>query len=65
MHKELNKGLEVGNLSCTMKVANVRPIYKKAINQGKVIINLVAYYQTYQKSLKDIITSRCLNILKE
>ena len=65
MHKELNKGLEVGSFSCTMKVANVRPIYKKVINQGKVIINLVAYYQTYQESLKDIITSRCLNILKE
>ena len=65
MHKELHKGLEVGNFSCTMKVASVRPVYKKAINQGKVIINLPAYYQTYQKSLKDITTSRCLNILKE
>ena len=34
---------------------------KKAIDQRKVIIDLSAYYQTYQKSLKDVSTSRCLN----
>ena len=62
--KELNRGLEVGNFPCNMKLANVAPVYKKAIDQRKVIIDLSAYYQTYQKSLKDISTSRCLNFLK-
>ena len=61
MQKELNKGLEVGNFPCTMKLVNVTPVYKKAIDQRKVIIDLSAYYQTYQKSLKDVSTSRCLN----
>ena len=38
---------------------------KKAIDQRKVMIDLSAYYQTYQKSLKDIFTNRCLNFVKE
>ena len=29
IHKELNRGLEVGSFSCTMKQANVTPVYKK------------------------------------
>ena len=43
MQKELNKGLEVGNFPCTMKLVNVTPVYKKAIDQRKVIIDLSAY----------------------
>ena len=50
---------------CTMKLANVTPVLKKAIDQRKVTIDLSAYYQTYQKSLKDVSASRCLNFLKE
>ena len=40
-------------------------IIKKAVNQRNVIIDLSAYCQTYQKSWKDVFTSRCLNILKK
>ena len=29
MHKELNRGLEVGNFPCTIKLASVTPVYKK------------------------------------
>ena len=29
IHKEFNRGLEVGNFPCTMKLANVTPVYKK------------------------------------
>ena len=65
IHKKLNRGLEVGNFPCTMKLANIKPVYKKVIDQRKIIIDLSAYYQTYQKSLKDVLTSKCLNILKE
>ena len=28
-HKELNRGLEVGNFPCTTKLTNVTPVYKK------------------------------------
>ena len=34
-------------------------------DQRKVIINLSAYCQRYQKSLKDVSTRRCLNFLRE
>ena len=34
IHKELNRGLEVGNFPCTMKLANVTPVYKKC-NQSE------------------------------
>ena len=34
-HKELNRGLEVGNFPCTMKLANVTPVYKKGTRSGK------------------------------
>ena len=33
--------------------SNVTPVHKKTIDQRKVIIDLSAYNQTYQKSLKD------------
>ena len=33
-------------------------LQKLAIDQSKVIIDLSAYHQTYQKSLKDLFTSR-------
>ena len=29
IHKELSRGLEEGNSPCTMKLANVTPVYKK------------------------------------
>ena len=29
IYKELNRGLKVGNLLCTVKLANVTPVYKK------------------------------------
>ena len=29
MHKELNRGLELGNFPCTIKLASVTPVYKK------------------------------------
>ena len=35
IHKELNRGLEVGNFPCTMKLANVTPVYKKGTRSGK------------------------------
>ena len=33
IHKVLNKGLEVGNFPCAMKLTNVKPVYKKG-NRG-------------------------------
>ena len=35
IHKELNRGLEVGNFPCTMKLANVTPVYKKGNRSEK------------------------------
>ena len=35
IHKELNSGLEVGNFPCTMKLANVTPVYKKGNRSEK------------------------------
>ena len=35
------------------------------VDQRKVIINVSAYCQIYQKSLKDVSTRRCLNFVKE
>ena len=34
IHKELNRGLEVGNFPCTMNLANVTTIYKKDNQSG-------------------------------
>ena len=75
IHKELNRGLEVGNFPCTLKLANVTPVYKKGNRSEKgnyrpvsILPNLLSayyHYQTYQKSLKDVSTSRYLNFLKE
>ena len=48
MHKELNKGPEAGNFPCTMKLANITPVYKKGNRSEKVIIDLSAYCQAYQ-----------------
>ena len=63
MHNELNKGLEVGIFPCTWNWPNL--FMKTAIVQEKAIIDLSAYCQTNQKYLKDVFTSRCLNILEE
>ena len=49
---ELYKSLGVGNFPCTMKLANVALVYKKAIGLRKRIIDRSAYCQTYQKFLK-------------
>ena len=65
MYKELNRGLEVGYFLCTMKLTNVTSVHKKEIDPRKVLIYLSAYDQTYQKSLKDVFPSICLNILNE
>ena len=35
IHKEFNRGLEVGNFPCTMKLANVTPVYKKGNRSEK------------------------------
>ena len=35
IHKELNRGLEAGNFPCTMKLANVTPVYKKGNRSEK------------------------------
>ena len=35
IHKELNRGLEVGNFPCTMKLADVTPVYKKGNRSEK------------------------------
>ena len=34
IHKELNRGLGVDNFPCTMKLANVTPVYKEG-NQSE------------------------------
>ena len=35
IHKEPSRGLEVGNFPCTMKLANVTPVYKKGSRSEK------------------------------
>ena len=35
IYKELNRGLEVGDFLCTMKLANVTPVYKKGNRSEK------------------------------
>ena len=35
IHEEFNRGLEVGNFPCTMKLANVTPVYKKGNRSEK------------------------------
>ena len=59
------KALEVGNFPCIMKLSNVTPVHKKAMDQRKIIIDLSACCPTYSNSFKDVLTKRCLNTLKE
>ena len=35
IRKELNRGLEIGNFPCIMKLSNVTPIYKKGNRSEK------------------------------
>ena len=35
IHKELNRGLGVGNFPCTLKLANVTPVYKEGNRSEK------------------------------
>ena len=63
-HKELNKGFEVANFSCAVKLVNVTPVYKESNQSDKGNYRLGRYCQTYQKSLNDLLTSKCVNILK-
>ena len=48
-------------------MANVTPVYKKAMDDRNVIISLSAYCETHQSCLqaKGVFTSRYLNNLKE
>ena len=43
----LNKGLEVGNFPCTMKLANVAPVYKKG-NRG-ILPNIKMCLQIFER----------------
>ena len=46
-----------------MKLANVTPVYRKVPDMTEVIIDLLAFCLTYQKSLKDVYTSKLLIFL--
>ena len=46
-----------------MKLANVTPVYRKVPNMIQVIIDLLAFCLTYQKSLKDVYSSKLLIFL--
>ena len=60
----LNRSLEVGEPPSGMKLANVTPVHKKKVADViKVIIGLLAFCPIYQKSLKDIYTSKFLIFL--
>ena len=65
IHKELNRGLEVGNFTCTLKLANVTPIYKKGNRSEKGNYRPVSILPNISEVLKDVSASRYLNFLKE
>ena len=46
-----------------MKLANVTPVYRKVPDMIEEIIDLLAFCLTYQKSLKDVYTSKLLIFL--
>ena len=46
-----------------MKLANVTPVHRKVPDMIEVIIDLLAFCLTYQKSLKDVYTSKLLIFL--
>ena len=57
-----NKSLE-DEFPSVMNLANVTPVHKKVANMIKVIIDLLAFCLTYQKSSKDVHTSKLLIFL--
>ena len=63
LYKVINRSLEVGEFPSSMKLANVTPVNKKVADMIKVIIGLLAFCLTYQKSLKDVYTSKFLIFL--
>ena len=56
-----NRTLEVGKFPSGMTLANVTPVHKKVADMIKVIIGLLAFSLTSQKSLKDVYTTKFLN----
>ena len=60
LYNVINRSLEVGAFPSSMKLANVTPVNKKVADMIKVIIGLLAFCLTYQKSLKDVYPSKFL-----
>ena len=63
LYNVFNRSLEVGEFPLGMKLANLTPVRKKVADIMKLIINLLAFCLTYQKSLKDVYTSKLLTLL--
>ena len=63
LYNVFNRSLEVGEFPLGMKLANLTPVRKKVADIMKLIINLLAFCLTYQKSLKDVYTSKFLIFL--
>ena len=58
-----NRSLEVGEFLSGMKLTKVTPVHKKVADMIKVIIELLVFCLTYQKSLKGVHTSKFLTFL--
>ena len=52
IHNELNKGLEVGNFHCTMKLSNITPAYKKGNRSEKDNYQLVSILPNISKDFE-------------
>ena len=63
LYNVFNRSLEVGEFPSGMKLVNVTPVDKKGSQYDKVIISLLASCLIYQKSLKDVYTSKFLSFL--
>ena len=63
LYNVFNRSLEIGEFPSGMKLVNVTPVHEKGSRMIKVIIGLLTSFLTYQKSLKDIYTTKFLTFL--
>ena len=57
IHKKLNRGLEIGNFPCTMKLTNVTPVHKKGNRSEKgnyrpasMLLNISKVFERFVKT---------------
>ena len=62
-YSEFSRSLENSIFPPTMKLANVTPVHKKIIVESYITIDLLAYYLTCQKFLKDVFITKYIKFL--